>query len=145
MPSALPPPPGFMHHRHLCPRLGQLVGFLIMWHFVVPIHMTPLTIATRPTNLKWLAIASPAQRSAQSCEAVSNRFAFRVALGKHPITAGAYRFLGLPPWEAAGRFCLVLPLATAGLLFDFFLLLLVFFFFFSSVLLLQRPAQHNQH
>ena len=46
-----------------------------------------------------------------------------------------YSFLGLPPWEATGRFCLVLPLATAGLLFNFFFSFL-FFFFFSSVLLL---------
>ena len=68
----------------------------------------PLAVATGPTNLKWLAIVSHTQRDAQSREAVSNRFAFRVALGDHPITASIYRFLGLPPWEAAGRFCLVL-------------------------------------
>ena len=41
---------------------------------------SPLTVATRPTDLNWLAIVSTAKRGAQSREAVPSRFAFRVAL-----------------------------------------------------------------
>ena len=37
-----------------------------------------------------------------------------VALGGHPITASAYRFLVLPPWEATGRFCFVMAMASFG-------------------------------
>ena len=48
--------------------------------------------------------------------------------------AGAYYLLGLPSWEAAGRFCLVLAVAgyfaTKGLVFVFFFMSLFFFFFF---------------
>ena len=75
-----------------------------------------LAVATHPSDLKWLAIVLPAQRGAQSHEAVSSRFAFRVALGGHSITICAFRFLGLPPWEAAGRLFLCCPWPVALLL-----------------------------